>query len=207
MKALRSCFFASLLAIGSFGAQAAVIPLSSFDGSETVIDFNSESAGSFTGPFVTYGVSFQAASGAYMFQPGGGSLLGTGGAAFNTNGLFPNPNNDLTLLFGSAISRFGMNFGTGSGVSLLSAVVSAYDGSGSLVESASFTNFENAFLGFDFSAPVSKIVIDRTDGSGYFTFIDNVRFVKSTPVPESSSLALLLAGLVGLFGIRKRKNA
>lgn len=205
MKVLRSCFFAGLMCVGSFGAQAAVIPLSSFDGSETVIDFNSESTGTFTGVFAASGVSFQTESGSYMFQSGGGSLLGTSGTALNTYSLYPDLKNDLTIVFGSSIARFGMNFGTGTGVSL-SAVVSAYDGTGSLVESVSFTNFENAFLGFDFSSSVSKIVIDRTDGSGYFTFIDDVRFGGTTSVPESSSLALLLLGLAGLFGARARKN-
>lgn len=211
MKVLRSCFFAGLMTVGALSAQAAVIPLSSFDGSETVIDFNGAPIGTFSGDFVTPDVTIQPGAGSYMFQSGGGSLLGTTGAAFNTHNVMSNLNQDITLFFGNAISRFGMNFGTGKGVATLSAVVNAYDINGGLVESLTFPNFENAFVGFDFSTSVSKIVIDRTDengpNAGYFTFLDDVRFVKASSVPESSSFMLLMLGLMGVGVARRRKTA
>lgn len=211
MKALRSCLLAGLMSVGALSAEAAVIPLSSFTGSEAVVDFNAAAPGTFNGSYVASGVTIQAGSGSYMFQQGTGWLLGTTGTAFNTYSLYPSPNNDITMLFDSSISRFGMNFGTGAGVAFLSAVVKAYDGVGNLVDSATFTNFENAFVGFDFSSAVSKVVIDRTDDTseyaGYFTFLDDVRFVKSASVPESSSLVLLMMGLLGVAAARLRKAA
>jgi hypothetical protein len=211
MKVLRSCFLVGLLSLSALSSHAAVIPLSSFDGSETVVDFNTAPMGTFDGDYTRSNVVFQSGSGSYMFQFGSGGLLGTSGAAFNTYSMLPHPNHDITMLFGDSISRFGMNFGTGSGVAFLSAVVNAYDSVGNLVDSATFTHFENAFVGFDFSTAVSKVVIDRTDENteyaGYFTFLDNVRFVKSASVPESSSVALLIMGLLGVAAARLRRTA
>ncbi|MFO1390521.1 hypothetical protein [Cellvibrio sp.] len=206
MKTIHWLFLTGLL-VASLSARAAVIPLSSFDGSETVVDFDNVSVGVFSGTYKNSGVIFSTESGSYIFQ-NTGWLLGTSGYAFNSFGLYPDAKNDIELSFGSAITRFGMNFGNGAG-SQLSAVVSAYDGSGNLVESLSFTDFDNAFVGFDFSSAVSKIIIDRTDGTDYFTFLDDVRFAPSisVAVPESSSLVLALIGLIGLVGLRMRKSA
>ena len=71
----------------SLGARASVITLAQFDGTESLVNFNSAPIGVFSGPYVAAGVTLTAASGGYWFQAGSGSVvLGTTGTAFNTDG-------------------------------------------------------------------------------------------------------------------------
>lgn len=201
MQFLRTLLVSTVLASATLAANASTIGLGSFTGSESIIDFNSATIGSATGAYTTQGVTFTTSSNSYMIQScGGGCILGTTGAALNTSGA----GNDLTVLFSTGISRFGMNFGTSSTGGPLSAIVTAYDSTGGIVESVSFPSFGNAFLGFDFASAVSRVVIDRTDSTGYFTFIDDVRFVEGGSVPEPGSLALL--GAVALAGALTRRR-
>ena len=206
MNHLRKLIATALLTTCALNTNASIVDLSAFDGSESVIDFNSEATGSFSGSFSTQGVTFQPESDSYMFQSGGGYLIGSIGTALNTVGS-SSGFNDLTLLFSSSISKFGMRFGTGAGAGPLSAVVSAYDNNGIFIESTTLASFENAFIGFDFSSSASKIVIDRTDSTGYFTFIDDVRFVKSVETPEPSSLGIFGAAVLALALVRRRKKS
>lgn len=204
MKSFRTLFAAAVLVTTSIGAIAAPLNLAQFSGSESLIDFNSEASGGLGGVVTYQGVTFTAQSGAWMIQPSGGSVLGTTGAALNTNSNVGN--GGLTLNFGAGISRFGMNFGSCSTCGPLGAVVTAYDANDFVVESLSIPSFNNSFVGFDFDALVSKIVIGRTDATSYFTFIDDVRFA-TNEVPEPGSIALIgFAALAGALARRRRKN-
>lgn len=52
--------------------------------------------------------------------------------------------------------------------------------------------FGNAFAGFDLATAVTTVVIDRTDTTPFFTFVDNERSESATAtVPEPASLLLL----------------
>lgn len=203
MKTLRHLFVAAVLATGAISAQATVIPLSAFSGSENLINFNSQAPGTISGPFTTQGVTFVAQSGQIMFQSSGGSVIGTTGAALNTSNT--TANSDLTLNFATGISRVGFNFGTCSSCGPLSANVIAYDSANNVVESLAFPSLHNSFVGFDFATSVSKVVIDRTDATTFFTFIDDVRFINGGSVPEPSSVALMaIAALAAAFAARRR---
>lgn len=201
MQILYRCFLLMLLSIQ---AQAGIIALSNFDGSESLINFDGVSPGIYSGSYVRSGVNIEAESGSYIFQ-NTGWLLGTNSYAFNTFGTYPDAKNDIAISFASAITRFGMNFGNAIG-SHLSAIVIAYDTYGNVIESHEFTDFDNGFIGFDFSSVVSKIVIDRTDGTDYFTFLDDIRFLPSVTVAEPTSLILVLLGLASVIGLRSRKS-
>ncbi len=204
MRTLKTLLASSALAAACFSAGATPLTLVDFDGSETLVDFNSAPVGSFVGPFSAMGVTLTAQSGQYMFQAGGGGLLGTSGAAYNTNS--SSGNGDVTISFATAISRFGMNFGTGATLGPLSAEVRAYDSANNLVESLTFASFGNAFAGFDFASAVTTVVIDRTDATNYFTFVDNVRFDTAT-VPEPTSILLLGIAALAAGAARRRRGA
>jgi hypothetical protein len=204
MKTFRTLLATALLASVSMAAQATPLSLINFSGTESIINFNAEPAGAIAGPVTYQGVTFAAQSGALMIQSSGGSILGTSGAALNTNSNVGN--GDLTLTFATGISRFGANFGTCNGCTTLSATVTAYDVNNLVVEAMSFPSFANAFVGFDFASSVSKIVIDRTDSSGYFTFIDDVRFKEGGQVPEPGSLALIGMGALAVAMARRRRK-
>lgn len=202
MPSIKGHFLAAVLATVAFGANANPLTLGDFTGSESLIDFDSVAFGQFTGDYTAQGVTVSAEAGKYMFQQSGGSLLGTSGSAFNTDSVAGNA--DVTLLFGTAISRFGVNFGTFTGP--LSATVTAYDAADNVVESAVFDSFGHTFVGFDFASSVSKVVIDRTDNEGFFTFVDDIRFVNAAAVPEPGSLALLGLAGVAAAAVRRRRH-
>lgn len=204
MKTLSTLLATALLATASLAAQATPLSLINFDGTESIITFNAEPSGNITGPVTYQGVTFTAQAGGFMIQSTGGSVIGTTGAALNTNSA--NGDMDMTLSFATGISRFGMNFGTCDGCNTLSATVTAYDASNLIVESISLSSFQNSFVGFDFASSVSKIVIDRTDTLSNFTFIDDVRFKEGGQVPEPASLALIGMGALAVALARRRKN-
>ncbi|MFL6656959.1 MAG: PEP-CTERM sorting domain-containing protein [Massilia sp.] len=199
-----STLLVALLATVSLSAQAVPLSLANFSGTESIINFNAEAAGSISGPVTYQGVTFVAQSGGFSIQSSAGSLLGTTGAALNTNS--GANTGDLTLNFATGISRFGANFGTCNSCATLSATVTAYDASNLVVESMSFPSFANTFVGFDFASSVSKIVIDRTDSTSFFTFIDDVRFKEGGQVPEPGSLALIGMGALAVAMARRRRK-
>lgn len=203
MRTLKHLLTATALAAAGFGACATPLALVDFDGSETLVDFNSAPTGSFFGAYSAMGVTLTAESGQYMFQAGGGGLLGTSGTAYNTNSASGNA--DVTFSFANAISRFGVNFGTAAYLGPLSAEVRAYDSANNLVEAMSFASFGNAFVGFDFASAVTTVVIDRTDATSYFTFVDDVRF-EAASVPEPTSMFLLGVAALAAGAARRRKG-
>lgn len=207
MKSFRALLVAASLLSSSIGAAAAPLSLNQFDGTESLIDFNALPGASGNGPVTFQGVTFTAQSNKWMVQPAGGSIIGTSGGAFNTDSYADNA--DLTLTFETSISRFGMNFGTSTGLTFLSAIVTAYEANGAVVESLTLQLFDNSFVGFDFNAFVSKIVIDRIDRRDQYTFIDDVRFVSNDiaeELPEPGSIVLICVGALAGVLARRRRN-
>lgn len=206
IKMLKAVVAGLVLSASGF-ANASLINISDFDGSEQLFDFNSETPTGttpVTGAFTTDDFSIQSISDQYLLQSGGGSVLGTSGTAYNTYGNAGN--GDATILFDSAVSMFGMKFGTSGQISL-SATISAFDEYDNLLEQITFPDFNNTFVGFSSSIGIKSISIDRTDNTFYFTFIDDIRYLSmtNTQIPEPSTLAIFGLGIMGL-SYRKSKK-
>lgn len=190
------------LVLGARGASAVPIDLDDFDGSEALVDFNAEPTGVFFGSFTAPGITVTPEAGKWAIFAGSGFVIGTTGAAFNAVNDVGNA--DVTFTFDDPVSRFGVVFGSAS--LSLSAVVSAFDGSGTLVESQSFPSLRATFAGFQFSSPVSRVLIDRTDDLPFFTFVDDIRYLKAESIPEPSLVPLLATGLLTLVGRKSRAD-
>lgn len=146
----------------------------------------------------------------------GDSVYGyTGGYGFGLNGYWegqsmigsnsPNQSDTMTIAFADAVSGVGMlmQYARGYGEP---AVVSAYDVDHQLLDTYTLTFTGNAtnggqFVGFQ----------EATNDISYLTMSGSYiggAHLQVSAVPESSSMALLLAGL-GLVGVaaRRRKQA
>lgn len=207
-------FLAAVFAVASMTTTASAVPIGigDFDGTETLIDFSSAATGSFSGSYVEGDLSITSNTNSYLIQSAGGFGIGGSGPAFNTFGN-SSADNGATLAFASDIVKFGMVFGASrSSNNGLIATVAAFDGLGGLVESQTFTAFNNSFVGFAFDTAVASVVITRDPSEaapGRYTFIDDVRFTTqaATPVvPLPAGGVLLIGGLAALAAVRRRQT-
>lgn len=214
---MKRWFVVFLLTAFASTSHAVPISLADFDGSETLFDFNQltpiPSGSPASGAFISNDFSIVSASGQYLLQPFGGTVVGSSSVAYNTlHGSIIET--DVDIIFAASVSKFGMLFGnSNAGSTSLSGTVSAYDMFDVLVESITFTNIKNMFVGFNFSTEVKSISIDRTDTQGRYTFIDDIRYLSSTGsssatgnVPVPSTLLLMLTAAFSLARLRRQSR-
>lgn len=194
-------------------ANATIITLSEFDGTEMLFDFEDV-----TPPegiereeiFTAADFSIESISGVYMLQSSAGSLIGGEGAAFNTRGEPDFIGNDARIVFNNTVSVFGMLFGTAGDISVLAGTVSSFDIDGNLIDQFTFSDFSNGFVGFASTAGIKSIFVDRTDGLGWFTFIDDIRYKSNmtdpTRVPEPLSFSIFGIALLALLKSKRSSS-
>ncbi len=199
-----------LLGIVLFGAtcfaNAGIVAISDFSGSESVEDFSSLGSAPGAGAFSLGDLTFSESS------------YGTGGPGWRLLSCCSTPIPDNVLTDNAGISNIFIDFSTlytrvGLDVGFFGQSaqydVSFYDSSMSLLGVVSGMTNNNAFFaGWESTSGIARISIAETSGDNHYVGgIDNIRFENATSVPEPTSIALLSLGLVGLGFSRKKAKS
>jgi hypothetical protein len=127
-----------------------------------------------------------------------------------TNTIVGNGEDDFRLVFAEPISAIGFGLLTNN---LAQEIVSFYDAKGILVGSANIDQFTDPnsrqFIGLFSTTAFSSLVIDTINGAVQNEGIERVLIgtrVIGTPVPEPSSLVLLVTGLLLARQYRTRRT-
>jgi len=209
-------------AIASLPLMANPIGPSSFNGSDTLIDFDDLPGGNcnLCGPSV---LGQYAGLGATFNDP---SYLGDDTADTNLTASFalaspPNalyvyqggligqaPAQPFQILFSVPVTMVGFDYGSSPGSFL---EVSAYGAEGQLLETLTFDGMSapiglEGFAGIQETSPITSLTVSYrpySDPSRTFNFsIDNLEF---GTVPEPASITLVFVGLCGLILAQRRK--
>ncbi len=148
-------------------------------------------------------------------SPDGGYFLGGDGAyataaiSQTISGL--TAGTDYTLSFDWAQSQFNDAVGgTTSGWNVTFGSETGTTGTPSLASQgfSGWTNFTQIFTATSDSQVLSFLAVGTPSGLPPFALLDGVRLeVPFAPVPVPAALPLMASGLIGLFGLRRRKNA
>ena len=162
----------------------------------SVINFNSETTGSFTSRTFNDDVTLSTTSGFLNVETTHSGLFGSSGAYIG------NPlGNNFEINFTNSVSAFGFSWGAAN----MSWVMSLYDTSNTLIETNNIIgqvgNY-NGFIGAT-NTGISKVTMT----TAYFDYIilDNFRYVTdSVSVSEPTTTMMLVVGLIALGFARKK---
>mgnify|MGYP001605532509 FL=1 len=202
MKRLLSLLIAVGFAVGFISSIQASQIISSADPSlvgGTVIDFESQAAGSYT-TLAIGDVTFSTGEALYISNAYSGNYNTTGQSLQNPYGT--NSFGTLNINFASSVNAFGFNWGASD----TQWTLFAYDSSNTLLESFALPITYGSNAGEFYGLAVTGIASATLIGaSGDYIFVDNFTY---SQVPEPSTLLLLGSGLIGLgyFGRKRMKR-
>lgn len=166
----------------------------------TTIDFNS-------------GCGYFSCTGAFQIVLG--SLSGQYAQPAGTNTPYlsvPNPvsSGTATLMLGTVANYFGLYWGSIDSYNSIAfksggTTIANYSGTdlvGAFANGNQIAYTSNRYINFDFGSEIFDTVLLTSNGYAFET--DNHAFALVREAPEPSSQLLLLGGLAGLFGLRKR---
>jgi hypothetical protein len=167
-----------------------------------VIDFSAQTVGRYT--------SLSIGDVTFTANDNDLSIASNYSGSYNTTGLYldngdysTNGFSSITFSFASDVNAFGFNFGASN----YSWTLTAYDGSGSIIESMVISALIDSNNGEFFGIAANGIayaVLSNNDPSYDWIFIDNFT---TSAVPVPAAVWLFGSGLLGLIGFTKRKAA